>query len=119
MTWQEWLGSLLMLLGIGGIVILLAEALCCLLRLDRKRPEPEEFEEPTEYTQNRERQLRAMAKSFDWVQSQAQRLRQIETAAANAAGPQADADADALVAQISREIEAEAARIAKRCEVRR
>ena len=43
MTWQEWLGSLLMLLGIGGIVILLAEALCCLLRLDRKRPEPEEF----------------------------------------------------------------------------
>ena len=43
MSWQEWLGSLLMLLGIGGIVILLAEALCCLLRLDRKRPEPEEF----------------------------------------------------------------------------
>ena len=46
MTWQEWLGSLLMLLGIGGIVILLAEALCCLLRLDRKRPEPEEFADP-------------------------------------------------------------------------
>jgi hypothetical protein len=30
-----------------------------------------------------------------------------------------DADADALVAEISREIEAEAARIARRCEVRR
>ena len=74
MTWQEWLGSLLMLLGIGGIVILLAEALCGLLRLDRKRPEPEEF---------------------------------------------GDADADAVVSQIQREIEAEAARIAKRCEVRR
>ena len=74
MSWQEWLGSLLMLLGIGGIVILLAEALCCLLRLDRKRPEPQEF---------------------------------------------ADADADAVVSQIQREIEAEAARIAKRCEVRR
>ena len=74
MTWQEWLGSLLMLLGIGGIVILLAEALCCLLRLDRKRPEPEEF---------------------------------------------TDVDADAVVSQIQREIEAEAARIAKRCEVRR
>lgn len=74
MTWQEWLGSLLMLLGIGGIVILLAEALCCLLGLDRKRPEPEEFQ---------------------------------------------DADADAVVAQIEREIEAEAARIARRCEVRR
>ena len=46
MTWQEWLGGLLMLLGIGGIVILLAEALCCLLGLDRKRPEPREFEDP-------------------------------------------------------------------------
>lgn len=75
MSWQEWLGGLLMLLGIGGIVILLAEALCCLLGLDRKRPEPEEFTD-------------------------------------------ANADADALVAEIGREIEAEAARIAKR-EVRR
>jgi predicted nucleic acid-binding protein len=74
MAWQEWIGGLLMLLGIGGIVILLAEALCGLLRLDRKRAEPEEFQ---------------------------------------------DADADALVAEISREIEAEAARIARRCEVRR
>ena len=74
MTWQEWLGSLLMLLGFGGIVILLAEALCCLLRLDRKRPEPGEF---------------------------------------------SDADADALVSQIQREIEAEIAAIAKRCEVPR
>ena len=74
MTWQEWLGSLLMLLGIGGIVIIGAEALCCLLRLDRKRPEPEEF---------------------------------------------TDADADAVVSRLSREIEAEAAAIAKRCEVRR
>ena len=46
MSWQEWLGSLLMLLGVGGIVILLAEALCCLLGLDRKRPEPEEFTDP-------------------------------------------------------------------------
>ena len=43
MSWQEWLGALLMLLGIGGIIILLTEALCCLLGLDRKRPEPEEF----------------------------------------------------------------------------
>ena len=74
MSWQEWLSCLLMLIGIGGIVILLAEALCCLLGLDRKRPEPEEFQ---------------------------------------------DADADAVVSQIQREIEAEAARIAKRCEVRR
>jgi hypothetical protein len=82
MTWEEWLGSLLMLLGIGGIVILLAEALCCLLGLDRKRPEPEEFQD---------------------------------------AGADADALAqtDALFAKIDDEIRAEAARIAKRCEVRR
>ena len=101
MSWQEWLGSLLMLLGIGGIVILLAEALCGWLRLDRKRPEPEEFEElaaDSDYMQNRERQLRAMAKH---------RAATTET------------DADAVVSQIQREIEAEAARIAKRCEVRR
>ena len=93
MTWQEWLGSLLVLMGIGGIIIMLAEMLCGLLKLDRKRPDPEEFEEPAEsdYMQNRERQLRAMAKSFGWAQSQEQRLRQAE---------------------------AEAAQIAKRCEVR-
>lgn len=103
MTWQEWLGSLLMLLGIGGIVILLAEALCGLLRLDRKRPEPEEFEEPAEsdYMQNRVRQLRAMAKHR-----------------AATTGPLADADVDAYFAQVDAEITAEAAAIAKRCEVR-
>ena len=101
MTWQEWLGGLLMLLGIGGIVILLAEALCGLLRLDRKRPEPEEFEEPTEsdYTQNRVRQLRAMAKH-------------------RAETTDVLADVDAYFAQVDAEITAEAARIAKR-EVRR
>ena len=73
MSWQEWLGGLLMLLGAGGIIIVLADILCGWLKLDRKRPEPPEF---------------------------------------------TDADADALVAAISREIEAEAAAIAKR-EVRR
>jgi hypothetical protein len=82
MSWQEWLSCLLMLIGIGGIVILLAEALCCLLGLDRKRPEPEEFQDAD-----------------------------------------ADADAlaqtDALFAKIVDEIRAEAARIAKRCKVRR
>ena len=101
MTWQEWLGSLLMLLGFGGIVILLAEALCGLLRLDRKRPEPEEFEEPAEsdYMQNRVRQLRAMAKH-------------------RAATTDPLADVDAYFARVDDEIRAEAARIAKR-EVRR
>ena len=102
MTWQEWLGSLLMLLGIGGVVILLAEALCGLLRLDRKRPEPEEFEEPAEsgYMQNRVRQLRAMAKHR-----------------AETTDPLADVDA--YFAQVDDEIRAEAAQIAKRCEVPR
>ena len=73
MSGQEFLGGLLMLLGFGGVVILLAEMLCGWLELDRKRSKPEEF---------------------------------------------TDADTDALVAEISREIEAEAAAIAKR-EVRR
>ena len=100
MTWQEWLGGLLMLLGAGGIIIVLAEILCGWLGLDRKRPEPAEFEEPTadsSYMQNRVRQLRAMAKHR---------------------GVTTETDADAVVAAISREIEAEAAAIAKR-EVRR
>ena len=73
MTWHNWFGGLLMLLGIGGTVIILAEMLCGWLRLDRKRPDPQEF---------------------------------------------SDADADAVVSQISRDIEAEAAQIARR-EVRR
>ena len=46
MSWQEWLGGLLMLLGFGGIIIVLAEILCGWLGLDRKRPEPEEFTDP-------------------------------------------------------------------------
>ena len=102
MTWQEWLGSLLVLLGIGGIVIMLAEMLCGWLRLDRKRPEPEEFEEPatdSDYMQNRERQLRAMAKH-------------------RAATTDSLADVDALFARVDDEIRAEAAALAKR-EVRR
>ena len=102
MTWQEWLGSLLMLLGIGGVVILLAEALCCLLRLDRKRPEPEEFEEPaadSDYMQNRVRQLRGMAKN-------------------RAATTDPLVDVDAYFAQVDDEIRAEAAALAKR-EVRK
>ena len=105
MSWQEWIGGLLMLLGIGGIVIVLAEILCGWLKLDRKRPEPQEFEEPAE-----------SGKSFGWVRSQAQRLRQIETAAANAADPLADVDA--YFARVDDKIRAQAARIAK-CEVRR
>ena len=39
MTWQELLGSLLMLLGIGGVIIMLAEMLCGLLDLPRRTPD--------------------------------------------------------------------------------
>jgi hypothetical protein len=38
MTWQEWLGSLLILLGIGGAVIILAELLCGMVDLPRRKP---------------------------------------------------------------------------------
>ena len=102
MAWQEWIGGLLMLLGFGGVVIVLAEMLCGWLKLDRKRPEPEEFEEPAEesgYMQNRVRQLRAMKKH-------------------RAATTDPLADVDAYFAQVDDEIRAEAAQIAKR-EVRR
>ena len=102
MTWQEWLGSLLMLLGFGGVIIMLAEMLCGWIKLDRKRPEPEEFEEPaadSDYTRNRERQLRGMAKH-------------------RAATTDPLADVDAYFAQVDDEIRAEAAALAKR-EVRK
>ena len=39
MSWQEWIGSLLVLLGIGGIIIMLAEMLCGLLHLPRRTPD--------------------------------------------------------------------------------
>ena len=39
MSWQEWLGSLFMLLGIGGIIIMLAEMLCGMLDLPRHTPD--------------------------------------------------------------------------------
>ena len=99
--WKEWLG--LGLAAIGGYSICIALALTLRKWL-------------IEHIQNRERQLQAKAQSFDWVQSQAHRLRQIETAAANAADPLADVDA--YFAQVDDEIRAEAAQIAKR-EVRR
>ena len=106
MSWQEWglkewwgLG----LAAIGGYSICIALALTLRKWL-------------IEHMQNRERQLQAKAQSFDWAQSQAQRLRQIEAAAANAAGPLADVDA--YFARVDSEVKAEAARIAQR-EVRR
>ena len=45
MSWQEWIGSLLMLLGIGGIIIMLAEMLCGMLDLPRVRASRDEYDE--------------------------------------------------------------------------
>ena len=61
MRWQEWLGSLLVLIGLGGGIILLAEALCGLLKLDRKRPEPEEFQDVDAYFARVDDKIRAQA----------------------------------------------------------
>ena len=74
MTWAQAIGGLMVLLGIGGIVIVLAEMLCGMIDLQRREPDSED---------------------------------------------QSDADADAIVRDLAAEIESEAARIAKRCEVRR
>ena len=41
MSWQESLGGLMILLGIGGIVIVLAEMLCGMIDLPRREPESE------------------------------------------------------------------------------
>ena len=61
MSWQEWLGGLLMLLGTGGIIIVLAEILCGWLGLDRKRPEPGEFQDVDAYFARVDDKIRAQA----------------------------------------------------------
>ena len=42
---MAWLGGLLMLLGIGGVCIVLAEMLCRSLGLDRVAARPEEYDD--------------------------------------------------------------------------
>ena len=42
MSWHEWLGGLMILLGIGGIVIVLAEMLCGMIDLQRREPDSED-----------------------------------------------------------------------------
>ena len=42
MSWHEWLGGLMILLGIGGIVIVLAEMLCGMIDLHRREPDSED-----------------------------------------------------------------------------
>lgn len=38
MSWQETIGGLMMLLGIGGVVIIIAELLCGMVDLPRRTP---------------------------------------------------------------------------------
>lgn len=45
MSWQEWLGSLMVLIGLGGGIILLTEVLCGLLDLPRVRASRDEYDE--------------------------------------------------------------------------
>ena len=73
MTWAQAIGGLMILLGTGGALIILAELLCGMVDLPRREPDAEASE----------------------------------------------SEADAEFRWICEEVEAEAARAAKRCEVRR
>ena len=42
MTWAQAIGGLMILLGTGGIVIVLAEMLCGMIDLQRREPESED-----------------------------------------------------------------------------
>ena len=44
MSWQEAIGGLMILLGIGGAVIIIAELLCGMVDLPRREPEAETAE---------------------------------------------------------------------------
>ena len=73
MSWQEAIGGLMILLGTGGVVIIIAELLCGIVDLPRRTPDAETSE----------------------------------------------SEADAEFRRICEEVEAETAKAAKRCEVRR
>ena len=73
MSWQEAIGGLMILLGTGGALIILAELLCGMIDLPRRTPDAET----------------------------------------------AESEADAEFRRICEEVEAEARKAAKRCEVRR
>ena len=42
MSWHEWIGGLMILLGIGGALIILAELLCGMVDLQRREPDSED-----------------------------------------------------------------------------
>ena len=44
MTWAQAIGGLMILLGIGGAVIILAELLCGMVDLPRRKPDTETAE---------------------------------------------------------------------------
>ena len=44
MSWQEWIGGLMILLGTGGALIIVAELLCGMVDLPRREPDAETAE---------------------------------------------------------------------------
>ena len=44
MTWAQAIGGLMILLGIGGVVIIIAELLCGMVDLPRREPDAETAE---------------------------------------------------------------------------
>ena len=44
MTWAQAIGGLMILLGIGGVVIILAELLCGMVDLPRRKPDADTSE---------------------------------------------------------------------------
>jgi len=48
MSWQEAIGGLMVLLGTGGALIILAELLCGMVDLPRQSPDPREYDEVQE-----------------------------------------------------------------------
>ena len=44
MSWQEAIGGLMILLGIGGVVIIIAELFCGMVDLPRREPDAEASE---------------------------------------------------------------------------
>ena len=48
MTWAQAIGGLMILLGTGGALIVLAELLCGMVDLPRQTPDPREYDEVQE-----------------------------------------------------------------------
>ena len=117
MTWAHAIGGLMILLGIGGAVIVVAELLCGMVDLPRRKPDTDASESEADA------EFRRICEQVDAEAAAAAKqceVRQLRAMTKHrTAGTDPLADTDALFAQIDEQIRAEAARSAKRCEVRR